>query len=94
LIIVVGGFVQEGLGIRIDLPGHSSPDLYSFVGAAFAAILPQVSMETYAQLWLLHAVVSLALIAYIPFSKLFHLLAAPLANQVDAIIRRREEGRA
>jgi len=94
LIIVVGGFVQEGLGMRICFPSHSSPQLYSFVGAAFAAILPQVSMETYAQLWLLHAVVSLALIAYIPFSKLFHLLAAPLANQVDAIIRRREEGRA
>lgn len=93
LIVVLGGFVQEGLGMKIGLPSHSSPDVYSFVGAAFASVLPEVSAEAYAQLWLLHAMASLALIAYIPFSKLFHLLAAPLANQIDAIIRRRESGR-
>lgn len=91
LLVVIGGFVQEGLGMKIGLPSHSSDDIYSFVGAAFAAVLPSVSMETYAQLWLMHAVASLALIAYIPFSKLFHLFAAPLANQIDAIIRRRED---
>lgn len=90
LAVVLGGFIQEGLGMNIGLVSHSSPDAYSFVGATFATILPIVSVETYAQLWLLHAVLSLALIAYIPFSKLFHLFAAPLANQVDAIVRRRE----
>lgn len=89
LAVVLGGFIQEGLGMNIELVSHSSPDAYSFVGAAFATILPTVSVETYAQLWLLHAVLSLALIAYIPFSKLFHLFAAPLAQQVDAIVRRR-----
>lgn len=90
LIVVVGGFVQEGIGMTSGLPSHASPDAYSFVGAFFASFLPAVSSIAYQQLWFIHAVASLALIAYIPFSKLFHLFAAPLANQIDEIIRRRE----
>lgn len=89
LIVIVGGFVQEGIGMASDLPSHASPDAYSFVGALFASFLPAVSSAAYSQLWFIHAVASLALIAYIPFSKLFHLFAAPLANQIDEIIRRR-----
>jgi hypothetical protein len=91
LIVIVGGFVQEGFGMASGLPSHASPDAYSFVGAFFAGFLPAVSSATYSQLWFIHAVASLALIAYIPFSKLFHLFAAPLANQIDEIMRRRED---
>jgi hypothetical protein len=94
LIVIVGGFVQEGIGMTSNLPSHASPDAYSFVGAFFASFLPAVSSATYSQLWFIHAIASLALIAYIPFSKLFHLFAAPLANQIDEIIRRREKASA
>ena len=91
LIVVVGGFVQEGVGMSSGLPSHASPDAYSFVGAFFASFLPAVSNAVYSQLWFVHAVASLALIAYIPFSKLFHLFAAPLAIHIDEIIRGREK---
>jgi len=91
LIVIVGGFLQEGIGMASGLPSHASPDEYSFVGASFAYFLPAVSQEVYAQLWFVHAVASLVFIAYIPFSKLFHLFAAPLANQINEIIRGREE---
>jgi nitrate reductase gamma subunit len=94
LIVVIGGFVQEGIGMTSNLPSHDSPGIYSFVGAAFSAVLPSVSMETYSQLWFVHAIASLALIAYIPFSKLFHSFAAPLANHIDEIIRGREKSSA
>lgn len=91
LIVIVGGFVQEGIGMSSGLPSHSSPADYSFVGAVFASFLPAVSNMVYSQMWFIHAVASLALIAYIPFSKLFHLFAAVLANHIDEIMRGREE---
>jgi len=94
LIVIVGGFVQEGIGMASNLPSHATPDVYSFVGAFFASFLPAVSSATYSQLWFIHAVASLALIAYIPFSKLFHLFAAPLAIQIDEIMKRRENASA
>jgi nitrate reductase gamma subunit len=91
LIVIVGGFVQEGIGMSSGLPSHSSPADYSFVGAAFASFLPAVSNMVYSQLWFIHAVASLALIAYIPFSKLFHLFAAVLATHIDEIMRMKGE---
>lgn len=91
MIVIIGGFVQEGIGISSGLPSHSSPADYSFVGAAFASFLPAVSNMVYSQLWFIHAVASLALIAYIPFSKLFHLFGAVLATHIDEIMRMKEE---
>lgn len=90
LIVVLSGFVLEGIGMASRIPGHESPELYSFVGYAFSAISPSVSVDAYAQLWFMHALVSLALIMYIPFSKLFHMFAAPLAMQLNDIIKRGE----
>lgn len=90
LIVVFSGFVLEGIGMASGIPGHESPDVYSFVGSVFSAVLPAVSVNAYAQLWFLHALVSLALIMYIPFSKLFHMFAAPLAMQLNDIIKRGE----
>ena len=86
LIVVLSGFVLEGVAMSSAVPGHESPEVYSFVGAAFAQILPSVTMQAYAQLWLVHAAISFAFIAYIPFSKLFHLFAAPLAIQLEAMV--------
>ena len=90
LIVVFSGFVLEGIGMASGIPGHESPEVYSFVGSIFSAISPAVSVDGYAQLWFLHALVSLALIIYIPFSKLFHIFSAPLAMQLNDIIKRGE----
>jgi len=89
LIVVISGFVLEGVAMKSAIPGHESPEIYSFVGAAFAGVLPPISAQAYAQLWFVHAAISFAFIAYIPFSKLFHLFAAPLAIQLEAIVERR-----
>lgn len=87
LIVVLSGFILEGISMASDMPGHDlSPAEYSFVGLAFAQVLPSVSAQVYEQLWLVHAAVSFALIAFIPFSKLFHVLASPLAVQLGAIV--------
>ena len=90
LVVVLSGFVLEGIGIASGIPGHESHEMYSFVGYLFSAVSPAVSVDAYAQIWFLHAIVSLALIMYIPFSKLFHMFAAPLAMQLNDIIKRGE----
>lgn len=86
LLVVLSGFIVEGVAISSGLPGHESNAEFSFVGAIFSAFLPSVSADAYAQIWFAHSLISVALIAYIPFSKLFHAFAAPLAIQLDAII--------
>lgn len=88
LLVVLSGFILEGIAMTSHMPGHESPWAYSFVGAAFAQVLPAVSVQVYAQLWLVHAAISVAFIAYIPFSKLFHLFAAPLAIQLEGIVKK------
>lgn len=89
LAVVLSGFVLEGIAIASHLPGHESNWPYSFLGYFFSSFMPIASIETYAQLWFAHAVLSVAFIAYIPFSKLFHIFSAPLAIQLEGIVRKR-----
>ena len=88
LAVVLSGFIVEGVSIANNLPGHTYNQGYSFVGLAFAQFMPTITPQTYWQIWFLHAVVSVALIAYIPFSKLFHMFAAPLAIQIEGIVKK------
>ena len=88
LIVVLSGFILEGIAMNSGISGHESPPIYSFIGLAFSQIIPSATVQVYAQLWLVHAAISFAFIAYIPFSKMFHLLAAPLAVQLEAIVKK------
>ena len=77
LVVVVSGFVLEGLRLASQQPpwGH-----WSFAGAWVASLVsPSTAQSTYAFLWWGHALLSLGFIAVIPFTKLFHLLGAPAA---------------
>jgi len=86
LAIVVGGFILEGMGIAGKIPGHSSSVVYSFLGYAFSLAMPASVGQYYDQVWLVHGVMSALLIAYIPFSKLFHMIATPIAIEVDKLL--------
>jgi Fe-S oxidoreductase len=44
---------------------------------------PQTSLSLYPFFWWVHALLSLGLIAYIPFCKLFHVLAAPVSIYLE-----------
>lgn len=86
LAVVVGGFVLEGMGIAGRIPGHTANLEYSFVGYLFSLPMPSSVGEYYDQVWLVHGVMSALLIAYIPFSKLFHMIATPLAIELDIVL--------
>jgi nitrate reductase gamma subunit len=50
--------------------------------------MPSSWGQYYDQVWLAHGVMSALLIAYIPFSKMFHMIATPIAIEVDKMLPR------
>ena len=86
LAVVLGGFVLEGMGIAGAVPGHRVDDTYSFVGYLFSKAMPSTVGQYYDQVWLVHGVMSALLIAYIPFSKLFHMVASPIAIEAEKML--------
>lgn len=86
LAVVLGGFILEGMGIAGEIPGHQFDNAYSFLGYAFSLVMPSDIGQYYDQAWLLHGVMSALLIAYIPFSKLFHMIATPVAIEADKML--------
>jgi nitrate reductase gamma subunit len=85
-LVVAGGFVLEGMGIAGAIPGHEANESYSFVGYAFSLLMPESAGDYYDQAWLVHGVMSALLIAYIPFSKLFHMVTAPVAIEFESLL--------
>lgn len=85
LAVVLGGYVLEGMGIAGGIQGHERNVEYSFLGYALSLAMPSYAGEWYDHAWLVHAIMSALLIAYIPFSKLFHMIATPIAIEVDRL---------
>lgn len=76
LASVLTGFLVEGIRLAVQRPEWGG---YSFAGLIFSSLLSSKDRATslYPFMWWLHALISLGLVAYFPFSKLFHSLAAP-----------------
>ncbi|MEM0342984.1 MAG: respiratory nitrate reductase subunit gamma [Thermoplasmata archaeon] len=88
LAIVLGGFLLEALGIAGSISGHEINQQYSFLGYALSMAMPSSWGAYYDQVWLVHGVMSALFIAYIPFSKLFHMFATPLAIELEHLLPR------
>ena len=79
LLAGIAGFAVEG--VRILRDGTSFPQEWSPIGVALASTFAALGLSEEAAftlhmgLWWLHAAGALALIAYIPFSKAFHVFA-------------------
>ncbi len=83
--VALSGFVLEGL--RIAEAGPIPTDIYSFVGYAFAVVMP-VSETTpstfYEGLWIAHVIGSCAFIAYVPVKRLVHSCATPMGRLMNS----------
>lgn len=81
LLVIVGltGFIAEGFRIYVD--GTTFAQEWSPLGVGLASLVGAAGMSTttawnvHLSLWWVHAIGALAFIAYIPFSKAFHMLA-------------------
>jgi Fe-S oxidoreductase/nitrate reductase gamma subunit len=76
-VCAVTGFIVEGTRLAVQMPEWES---YSFGGVIFSKLLSsrEQAESYYPLVWWLHSLLSLGLIAYFPFSKLFHSMAAPV----------------
>jgi len=86
LAVVLGGFIVEAFGIAGSIHGHTVNQEYSFIGYAISLLMPSSWGAYYDQVWLIHGVMSALFIAYIPFSKLFHMIATPIAIEAEQML--------
>jgi nitrate reductase gamma subunit len=82
--VVVIGFVLEGM--RIAMTGRPMGSGYAFLGYAISRLFsyPTGAVEVYGYLWYIHAILTGIFIAYLPFSRLFHLIMAPIVLAMNA----------
>ncbi len=91
--IVVVGFVLEAM--RIAMTGSPPGSGYAFLGYALSRLVAHSSAlpGIYGYIWYLHAIVTGALVAYLPFSNLLHVIVAPVVMAVNAVLRTGEPGK-
>ncbi len=90
-LVVLSGFCIEGLRLaRFDPPLMD----WSPIGAIFSLFFSEFAKELstlrilYRILWIFHSLSALTLIAYIPFSKQFHMFAAQITT-LEASMRKK-----
>ena len=83
--IVVVGFILEGM--RIALAGYLPGSEYAFIGYAVGLLFsaPNGLVEVYGFVWYIHAILTGVFVAYLPFSKLFHMIIGPVVLAMNAV---------
>ncbi len=83
--IVILGFTVEGM--RIAMTGRPAGSWNAFIGYAISGLFPDsVNLTgTYGYLWYAHAILTGAFVAYLPFSRMFHILIAPVVLVMNAV---------
>lgn len=76
--IIISGFVLEGA--RISMTGSPEGSEIAFIGYGISRFLRQFDLGgIYIYLWYLHAIITGAFVACLPFSRMFHVFVAPLS---------------
>jgi nitrate reductase gamma subunit len=82
--IVIVGFVLEGMRMAMTgLPGDAG---YAVVGYWISRLFSDPSGLTslYGYVWYAHAILAAGFVAYLPFSRLLHIILAPVVLLMDA----------
>jgi len=78
-LVAISGYLVEGLRIAVVQPDWAA---WSPVGNALASIFTALgdptNMTLHLVIWIVHTLVAFVFIASVPFTKLFHLVAAPV----------------
>ena len=84
LFIALTGFFSEAQRLAaLDFEPYMR---YSFIGCPLASLiraLPSLTINYYSIVWI-HTLISLVFLAYIPFSKMFHVFVSPVEIALDA----------
>lgn len=82
-IVVVGFFLE---GMRMAMTGYPNGSAYAFLGYATGQLFKNTSGLTaiYGYLWYVHAILTGGFVAYLPFSRLAHIITAPFVLALNA----------
>lgn len=82
--IVMGGFVLEGL--RIAMTGAAGSAAFAFIGFGVSRLFSGMAglTQVYGYVWYLHAILTGAFVAYIPFSRMMHMIMSPIVLAMNA----------
>ena len=81
--IMIAGFILEAM--RISMTGSPDGASYAFIGTAISRLLSGFNLTAaYGYVWYLHAVLTGAFVAYLPFSRMLHVIMAPVALAINA----------
>jgi nitrate reductase gamma subunit len=93
--IIIVGFILEGM--RMAMTGSPDGAPYAFVGDAISRMLAGFELTgIYGYVWYLHAVLTGAFLVYLPFSRMFHMIIAPISlamNAADKALKSQEAGK-
>ena len=73
LLLCIGGFITEAARLSIEKPPTA---YFSYIGYSISLLLPNDIWAHYERfIWWFHAITSLAFIAILPMTKMFHIIA-------------------
>lgn len=83
-LIIVSGFLTEGM--RIAMSGFLSGSTYSFLGYMIAKLFfsDKILSDIYPVIWYIHSGFYALFFALIPFSRLSHIILAPVVYYINA----------
>ncbi|MDM8554638.1 respiratory nitrate reductase subunit gamma [Desulfococcaceae bacterium HSG7] len=83
-LIVLAGFILEGL--RIAMTGWPAGTEWAFLGYGVSLMFKGMTglTDTYGYVWYLHAILVGTFIALIPFTRMSHIITAPISLIVNA----------
>jgi nitrate reductase gamma subunit len=88
--IIIVGFILEGM--RIAMTGTPQGSQYAFLGYVISRLFAGADLTgIYGYIWYLHAIFTGAFVAYLPFSRMFHMIMAPVSLAINATSRCRRE---
>jgi nitrate reductase gamma subunit len=81
--IIIFGFILEGM--RIAMTGTPQGSQYAFLGYIISRLFTGADLTgVYGYMWYLHAILTGAFVAYLPFSRMFHMIMAPVVLAMNA----------
>ncbi|MHC1635997.1 MAG: respiratory nitrate reductase subunit gamma [Candidatus Methanospirareceae archaeon] len=89
--IVISGFLTE-IARFVGMGGYEVEMGYSFVGYPLSLLFSSSLAAYHDYLWLFHSLISTAFIAYIPFSKFFHIIVSPITIVLSTYEEKYVEG--
>ncbi|RPH50869.1 MAG: hypothetical protein EHM85_08805 [Desulfobacteraceae bacterium] len=80
--IIIIGFLLEGM--RISMTATPDGSTYAFIGYVISRMFAQINVTGfYGYIWYAHAILTGLFIAYLPFSRLVHMIIAPVVLAVN-----------